>query len=120
LGGQVDEVAQFVADNARRVLGVDAAKVLPVSARAALQAKLDATHSRNGFFGESQIPSIDVWKIIEHALLDSIIRFTFKIAHTSTAHFSEGTWKRVSSTGDLRPGFTYSLASELTNLTSSS
>lgn len=48
---QVEEVARFVSDNARRVLGVDAAKVLPVSARAALQAKLDATHSRNGFFG---------------------------------------------------------------------
>ncbi|BDA44834.1 probable transmembrane GTPase FZO-like, chloroplastic [Coccomyxa sp. Obi] len=48
---EVDEVAQFVSDNARRVLGVDAAKVLPVSARAALQAKLDATHSTNGFFG---------------------------------------------------------------------
>ncbi len=50
---QVEEVAQFVSDNARRVLGVDAAKVLPVSARAALQAKLDATYSRNGFFGEA-------------------------------------------------------------------
>lgn len=45
-------MAQFVSDNARRVLGVDAAKVLPVSARAALQAKLDATHSTNGCFGE--------------------------------------------------------------------
>ncbi len=49
---QVDEVARFVSDNARRVLGVDAAKVLPVSARAALQAKLDSTHSTNGYFGE--------------------------------------------------------------------
>lgn len=58
LGGQVDEVAQFVADNARRVLGVDTAKVLPVSARAALQAKLDATHSSNGFFGESHHPPL--------------------------------------------------------------
>ncbi|EIE21598.1 hypothetical protein COCSUDRAFT_30102 [Coccomyxa subellipsoidea C-169] len=52
-GDEVEEVAQFVSDNARRVLGVDAAKVLPVSARAALQAKLDATSSRNGFFGEA-------------------------------------------------------------------
>jgi hypothetical protein len=40
-----------VADNARRVLGVDAAKVLPVSARAALEAKLESTRKRNGFYG---------------------------------------------------------------------
>jgi len=48
----VEEVASFVADNARRVLGVNAAKVLAVSARAALSAKLEAsTTTRSGFFG---------------------------------------------------------------------
>ncbi len=49
----MEEVAQFVADNARRVLGVDAAKVLPVSARAALDAKLEASGRRGGLFGKS-------------------------------------------------------------------
>ena len=49
---QVDEVAAFVANNARRVLGVDAAQVLPVSARAALDAKLASTQDKRGFFGE--------------------------------------------------------------------
>ena len=48
---QVDEVASFVANTARRVLGVDAARVLPVSARAALDAKLAATKDNRGFFG---------------------------------------------------------------------
>lgn len=38
-------------DNARRVLGVDAARVLAVSARAALRAKLAASGAGNsGFF----------------------------------------------------------------------
>ncbi|KAK9834814.1 hypothetical protein WJX81_000733 [Elliptochloris bilobata] len=41
--GEVDEVAAFVVDNARRVLGVDAARVLAVSARSALGAKLAAS-----------------------------------------------------------------------------
>lgn len=41
-----------MAENARQVLGVDAAKVLPVSARAALDAKLEATGRKNGLFGE--------------------------------------------------------------------
>ena len=45
---QVEEVSRFVADNARRVLGVDAAKVLPVSARVALDAKLAASVGSNG------------------------------------------------------------------------
>ena len=49
---QVDEVAAFVANNARRVLGVDAAQVLPVSARAALDAKLASTKDKRGFFGQ--------------------------------------------------------------------
>ena len=58
---QVDEVAAFVANNARRVLGVDAAQVLPVSARAALDAKLASTTDKRGFFGEQP-----------HDLLDSM------------------------------------------------
>ena len=49
--GQVEEVASFVANNARRVLGVEAARVLPVSARSALDAKLAATTENRGFFG---------------------------------------------------------------------
>ena len=40
-----------MANNARRVLGVDAARVLPVSARAGLEAKLAHTQERRGFFG---------------------------------------------------------------------
>ena len=44
----MEEVARFVADNARRVLGVDAAKVLAVSARDALAAKLAAGAGANG------------------------------------------------------------------------
>lgn len=38
----VEEVTAFVEDNARDLLGVAAATVLPVSARQALDAKLDA------------------------------------------------------------------------------
>ncbi len=49
---QVEEVASFVANNARRVLGVEAARVLPVSARSALDAKLAATKEKRGFSGE--------------------------------------------------------------------
>ena len=52
---QVDEVAAFVANNARRVLGVDAAQVLPVSARAALDAKLASTEDKRGFFGQQLV-----------------------------------------------------------------
>ena len=37
---EVQEVVQFVADNAKRLLNVDAAKVIPVSSRLALDAKL--------------------------------------------------------------------------------
>lgn len=37
---EVEEVRAFVADNAARLLGVEAAQVLPVSARQALQAKM--------------------------------------------------------------------------------
>ena len=37
-------------DNARRVLGVDAARVLAVSARAALRAKLAASGAGSGGF----------------------------------------------------------------------
>ncbi|KAK9811735.1 hypothetical protein WJX72_009255 [[Myrmecia] bisecta] len=37
---EVQEVSQFVADNAQRLLGVEAAKVLPVSSRSAIDAKL--------------------------------------------------------------------------------
>ena len=61
MSAQVDEVAAFVANNARRVLGVDAAQVLPVSARAALDAKLASTKDKRGFFGEQL-----------HELLDSM------------------------------------------------
>jgi len=41
-------VSAFVADNARRVLGVDGARVLAVSARAALAAKLAAAGGNGG------------------------------------------------------------------------
>ena len=37
---EVQEVVQFVSDNAKRVLNVDAARVIPVSSRLALDAKL--------------------------------------------------------------------------------
>lgn len=46
-----------MANNARRVLGVDAARVLPVSARAALDAKLASTKDKRGFFGAESVPS---------------------------------------------------------------
>ena len=59
---QVDEVAAFVANNARRVLGVDAAQVLPVSARAALDAKLASTKDKRGFFGEQLNELLDSMK----------------------------------------------------------
>ena len=39
---EISEVSDFVADNAQRLLGVEAANVLPISARAALDAKLAA------------------------------------------------------------------------------
>lgn len=37
---EVQEVVKFVSDNAKRVLNVDAARVIPVSSRLALDAKL--------------------------------------------------------------------------------
>ena len=37
---EVQEVVQFVSDNAKRVLNVDTARVIPVSSRLALDAKL--------------------------------------------------------------------------------
>ena len=37
--GEVQEVTNFVADNAQRLLNVDAAKVIPISSRLALEAK---------------------------------------------------------------------------------
>jgi hypothetical protein len=43
---EVAEVQRFVADNARAVLGVDSARVLPIAARSALAAKLDLLGSR--------------------------------------------------------------------------
>ena len=45
---EVAEVADFVAANAQRLLGVEAAKVLPISARAALDAKLAHSNGSNG------------------------------------------------------------------------
>ena len=45
---EVVEVADFVADNAQRLLGVEAAKVLPISARAALDAKLAHSNGSGG------------------------------------------------------------------------
>ncbi len=48
-------MASFVANNARRVLGVEAARVLPVSARSALDAKLAATKENRGFFGAPSV-----------------------------------------------------------------
>ena len=45
---EVAEVADFVADNAQRLLGVEAAKVLPISARAALDAKLAHSNGSGG------------------------------------------------------------------------
>ena len=37
---EIDEVSNFVADSAKRMLGVDSNKILPVSARSALDVKL--------------------------------------------------------------------------------
>lgn len=37
---EVQEVVQFVSDNAKRVLNVDTARVIPISSRLALDAKL--------------------------------------------------------------------------------
>lgn len=41
--GEVQQVTDFVADNAQRLLNVDAAKVIPISSRLALEAKEAAT-----------------------------------------------------------------------------
>lgn len=38
--GEVQEVVKFVSDNAQRLLNVDSARVMPISSRMALQAKL--------------------------------------------------------------------------------
>ena len=54
-------MASFVANNARRVLGVEAARVLPVSARSALDAKLAATKENRGFFG---IPTLLPYRVM--------------------------------------------------------
>eukprot|EP00892_Ulva_mutabilis_P005497 jgi/Ulvmu1/3319/UM155_0002.1 len=53
---EVAEVTTFVEDNARELLGVDAATVLPVSARQALDAKLDAGAGEQG----GVLQSVDV------------------------------------------------------------
>lgn len=45
---EVAEVVAFVAANAQRLLGVEAACVLPVSARRALEAKLTHSSRSNG------------------------------------------------------------------------
>ena len=45
---EISEVADFVADNAQRLLGVEAANVLPISARAALDAKLAHSNGSGG------------------------------------------------------------------------
>eukprot|EP00884_Botryococcus_braunii_P002009 jgi/Botrbrau1/11809/Bobra.0224s0012.1 len=46
---EVKEVQRFVADNARAVLGVDSARVIPVAARSALAAKLDLLAARGQY-----------------------------------------------------------------------
>ena len=46
---EVTEVSNFVAANAQRLLGVESANVLPISARAALEAKLaHSSHDHGG------------------------------------------------------------------------
>ena len=45
---EVKEVVQFVADNAKRLLNVDAARVIPVSSRLALDAKLAVEDGSTG------------------------------------------------------------------------
>jgi len=50
---EITEVSDFVADNAQRLLGVESANVLPISARAALDAKL--AHNSNGSGGAPPI-----------------------------------------------------------------
>lgn len=45
---EVQEVVDFVASNAGSLLGVEAARVMPVSARPALAAKLEAGGSLSG------------------------------------------------------------------------
>ena len=45
---EVGEVVAFVAANAQRLLGVEAACVLPISARAALAAKLQHSSRSHG------------------------------------------------------------------------
>ncbi len=45
---EIMEVADFVADNAQRLLGVESANVLPISARAALDAKLAHSNGSGG------------------------------------------------------------------------
>lgn len=45
---EVQEVVKFVSDNAKRVLNVDAARVIPVSSRLALDAKLSVDDGSAG------------------------------------------------------------------------
>ena len=45
---EVQEVVKFVSDNAKRVLNVDAARVIPVSSRLALDAKLAVDDGSTG------------------------------------------------------------------------
>lgn len=45
---EVAEVVDFVAANAQRLLGVEAANVMPISARAALEAKLAYSSRSHG------------------------------------------------------------------------
>ena len=44
--GEVQEVVKFVSDNAQRLLNVESARVMPISSRMALEAKLALQNGR--------------------------------------------------------------------------
>jgi hypothetical protein len=69
---EIAEVAGFVGDSARKMLGVDAATVLPVSARLALAAKLDAgSEARGGLLASADVASDSRWLASKFSALES-------------------------------------------------
>ncbi|DBB09704.1 TPA: hypothetical protein ACH3X3_001344 [Trebouxia sp. C0006] len=73
---EVQEVVKFVSDNAKRVLNVDAARVIPVSSRLALDAKLAVDDGSTGPLessGSGQLQKDQRWDASHYGNLEQFI-----------------------------------------------
>lgn len=78
---EVQEVVQFVSDNAKRVLNVDTARVIPVSSRLALDAKLAVGDEAAG---ESPAAELALPLPHMHDLLENLCKIAKGGAHAVT------------------------------------